>query len=176
MPSASPKEVRDALQLTVDKITGEVGQRNAVIRALALLGYRKAPNTVSGKLDGSSIRLYQWVGTPAGDVILATGPSFLPRILAPGDIGQAQPGVYILAAPDTTKAGARSAEYAEKWQPKVKAVVAVHVPRETVRAVERAVEKVQEAPPPAARKRSGAKDSSAAEKAELSAALKALLG
>lgn len=176
MSTATPKEVRDALQITVDKINGESGQRNAVIRALALLGHRKPPQVVSGRLDGSAIRLYQWHGTPAGDIILATGAAFTPRILSTTDIGQAQPGVYILAAPDSTKAGSRSSEYAEKWRPKVKAVVPAHVPREVVRAVERAVERVQEAPPPATKKRSGGKDKAAAEKAELAAALKTLLG
>lgn len=113
---ASPKEVRDGIQLSIAKMVGEAAQRNAVVRILASLGHKGAPSVSSGKLDGDVLRMYLWRGTPAGDIILATGPAFLPRILAPSEISEAGPGVYVLAAADRTKAGSAVSAYASRYK------------------------------------------------------------
>lgn len=177
MSSASPSEFRQALQINVDKLAGEASQRNHVARALALVGHRAAPKVVAGRMHGSSIRLYLWEGTPAGDIILATGPSFLPKVLAPSDIQQEQPGIYILASPDTTKAAASVAKvgagYKAKVKPEVQRAVRAAPPKtreRAAKAVARVEETVREV------ERPSAASVAEAEKAELMAGLKALLG
>lgn len=112
--TATIKEVRDALQINVDKLKSESAQMHSVIKALAALGYHKAPKIVSGKLDGSTVRVFHWAGTPAGDLLLVTGPAFLPRICGLEDIRETRPGVYILAEPDTTKVASRAEAYASR--------------------------------------------------------------
>lgn len=112
----SPKDIRDGIQLAIGKLVGEAAQRNAVVRILANLGHRSAPSVVSARLDGDVLRMYLWKGSPAGDIILATGPAFLPKILTPSDISEERPGVYVLAGSDKTKAASAVGNYASKYK------------------------------------------------------------
>jgi hypothetical protein len=76
------KDVRDALQIAVSKVQTPAGQANAVIRALSVLRYNKAPKVSDGKLDGDNVRIYEWGSdSPAGRFYLITGAKFLPKIV-----------------------------------------------------------------------------------------------
>lgn len=103
MAAPSSQELREALERALDAIQGEAAQINKVTRTLAELGYRTGPKVLSGSLDGSAVRIAIWPKTPLGDLILATGPSFTPRLFSPADIKERQPGVYVLLQPDTVR-------------------------------------------------------------------------
>ena len=170
--TATPAEVRAALQINAEKCAGEAGQRGSVIRGLAALGYHKPPSVVVGRLEGQTLRLYVWKNTPAGDVILATGPNWNPRVIGPEDIQTQSAGVWILASDDGSKAGARAAVQAERAS--ARHPVAPRMPpakAERVRAAAKpAARVVKHAEPP----RVAA--ATADERAELQTMLKALLG
>lgn len=174
--SVKPHELREAIAGNALKMAGEPGQRGSVIRQLAALGYRRTPTVTEGRLDGSTVRIYMWAGTPAGDLILVTGPSFHPRIIGPEDIQTVSKGIYVLSGPDRTKATSHAAKLAETYRvPKVRVEEAprVRAPAPTVTAtaakkVRTKLARVPEAPP--------APSVEAAEKAELANLLKALLG
>lgn len=178
-PTATPQEIISALQVSIDKINGESGQANLVVRALATFGYRKGPKVVSGRLEGDVIRLYQWSGTPAGDIILATGPAFKGKILTPDQISTAGSGIYVLASPDRGKAEARTGAYTERYQPRK-----APAPRERVAppvVTRTARQRVERAAAPVRQRVTETAGPSAAsvaeaERAELTNALKALLG
>lgn len=178
--AATQRELREAIAGNALKMAGEPGQRGAIIRQLAALGYRRAPTISEGKLDGSSVRIYLWTGTPAGDLILVTGAAFHPRVIGPEDIQTVSKGIYILSGPDRTKASALSAKLAESYRvPKVRVAVEeaprVRAPTPTVtataaRKVRAKLERVP-TPPPAP-----VIDVQAAREAALMAKLQALLG
>lgn len=105
-PTVTPAELRQALQILVDKCAGEAGQRGAVIKALAALGHHSAPKVYAGRMEGGTLRMYEW--SYAGGIILATGPNFAPKVISPSEIKQSQHGVYVLAEPDRSKAGSRA--------------------------------------------------------------------
>jgi hypothetical protein len=167
--SVSAAELRAGLQINVEKLATEAAQRDNVVRSLAALGYRKAPQVLSGKLEGSTIRLYVFKDSPAGDLILAAGPGFIPKILAASDITTERPGVYILADTDRTRAASRAAATGERWKPKADKLPRVARER-MAKTVERVAERIEHAP------RTSGKSLAAAERDELKNALAALLG
>lgn len=96
----------------------EQAQVNGVARVLAAMGYKNAafPEVHQTNVERSTFRIYLWRDSPFGDhLVLATGPSFVPKLALAGDV-QATPGVgfyiHALVAKDArTLAGAgRAAE------------------------------------------------------------------
>lgn len=171
--------IKAELQTAVSGIKTEAGQRAAAIRLLAAHGYHAAPKVTAGRMDGNTLRLYAW--DVDGGIILATGPNFTPKVFSPGDVKSPQPGIYILAAPDKTRAQATAERLAARAAARVVAsketreTVKRALPRErraaakavrTVRATAR--ETVSSIPSPAAIE--------AAERQELAAMLRAILG
>lgn len=105
LATATPDQVFDALALNInDKDVGESTQRNFIVRVLAALGYASAPEILTSMLDGSRVRLYHWKDTPAGDIILVTGPSFRGQLVRPSELVERDDGFYLRATPDTSKA------------------------------------------------------------------------
>lgn len=91
-----------ALQREIATKASESAQINAVVAALAALGYAKAahPEVSQTSVDRSTYRIYLWRDTPFDDhLILATGPSFEPSLLLGASIPKAPtgPGFYIHA-------------------------------------------------------------------------------
>ncbi len=91
-----------ALQREVAGKASESAQINAVVAALAALGYAKAahPEVSQTSVDRSTYRIYLWRDSPFDDhLVLATGPSFEPTLLLGASIPKAPtgPGFYIHA-------------------------------------------------------------------------------
>lgn len=180
MADFNAADFRAALQINVDKLSSESAQVNSVTRALIVAGHRKAPEVVKGLLDGSTCRLFVWRGTPAGDLFLATGPAFNPRIGQLSELAATDDGIYIKAAADHSKARERASRTTERWHPRVPKTPTAK--KRVARAVARAVASMPPVTPskPArvAKTRAPANkpiDTAAAERAELAASLKALL-
>lgn len=164
------KDVRDALQIAVSKVQTPAGQANAVIRALSVLRYNKAPKVSDGKLDGDNVRIYEWGSdSPAGRFYLITGSKFLPKIVEPSEIQVQGPGLYVLAGPTKSGAAKKAEEYAANWHPRVRQAV---TPREK-RAVKTLATETLRSAPAAPAPAGSSKDS---EVAELKSMLAALLG
>lgn len=94
----------------------EQSQVNGVAKVLAAMGYGKAasPEVHQTTVDRSTFRIYLWRNSPFNDhLILATGPSFVPKLSLAADV-KATPGVgfyvHALVAKDTkTLTGAAKA-------------------------------------------------------------------
>ncbi len=91
-----------ALQREVASKASESAQINAVVAALAALGYAGAasPEVSQTSVDRSTYRIYLWRDSPFDDhLVLATGPSFEPTLLLGASIPKAPtgPGFYIHA-------------------------------------------------------------------------------
>lgn len=159
----TPNELRQALQQEVDKAKSSDAQAHLVMRALSALAYRKAPKVTRGTIDGSTILLYVWPDSPMGELILATGPAFLPRILDASEIASPKPGVYVLSEPD------------ERREREGSAYIGRH---KGVVARERVVKPPPppRAPPPARVAPPSANDVALAEREELARGLAALFG
>ncbi len=177
--ATEPQGLKAELQAAVDGIKTEAGQRAAAIRLLATHGHHAPPKVTAGRMDGNTLRLYAW--TVDGGIILATGPNFTPKVFSPGDVQTPQPGIYILAGADKTKAQATAERMAARAAARVVAsketreTVKRALPRErraaakavrTVRATARST--VSSIPSPASIE--------AAERQELAEALRAILG
>lgn len=166
--TATPAELREALGINATKFSSESAQAGSIVRALAALGYRKHPDVQSGKLDGDTCRLYVWKDSPAGDVVLVTGPAFNPLVCDLADLKATEKGVYIRASTDRTKAAGRAAHTADAWKPP-----AIRTPKAkaaVVRAVAKVVTAERPAPPPKVQSQA------AADRDELRSALAAILG
>lgn len=91
-----------ALQAEVAQRASESAQINAVVSALAAMGYANAatPEVSQTSVDRSTYRIYLWRDTPFGDhIVLATGPSFEPSLLMAREIPNTPqtPGFYVHA-------------------------------------------------------------------------------
>lgn len=58
----------------------ESGARSAVQGVLARHGYTKMPKVEQGTYDRATVRIYRWADSPAGDVVMVAGPSFVPEL------------------------------------------------------------------------------------------------
>jgi hypothetical protein len=92
----------NALQAEIAQRASESAQINAVVSALAAMGYANAatPEVSQTSVDRSTYRIYLWRDTPFGDhLVLATGPSFEPSLLLASTIPNAPqtPGFYVHA-------------------------------------------------------------------------------
>lgn len=93
----------------------EAAQRRAIAKFLAEHGYKKMPKVDMTRTDeGVTVRIYTYIGTPAGDFTLITGPSVEAEIHPlnrTGGWSSAEPGVYVKAAPAPERvAGVTKAE------------------------------------------------------------------
>lgn len=189
LTSASKTEVFDAIAANLNDVDiGESSQRNYVIRCLAALGHGRSPNILTGQMEGSRVRLYVWEGSPVGDVVLVTGPSWRGKLIRQTDIkGSPEAGFWMEAMPDTSAAGKHVDAFRDRVTSRVAATAQKAIAREEqkVSAAPRAaqkprapkVEAAEEAVSPARRSAPPPDvDSAAAERAEMKAALKDLFG
>jgi hypothetical protein len=86
----------------------EDAQRAAVIRILAGAGHKRQPEVKQGSDGRGTVRFYCWLDSPAGDVVLVTGPTV---------VGE----VYTVAELDKMPAGAGFVVYAADAELKAKA-------------------------------------------------------
>ena len=85
------------LSAAVADSKSEQSQVNGVVRVLSALGYKGAgsPEVHQTTVDRSTFRVYLWRDSPFGDhLILATGPSFVPKLALASDV-PAEPGVGV---------------------------------------------------------------------------------
>lgn len=146
LPKSAPVEdVIAAIAANInDKPVHEQTAVHYVIRCLASLGNTKSPNTYQGAIEGSKVRIYKWTGTPVGDVVLVTGPSFMPKFVSAAALTRnAGPGdIYTLASPDTSRKSAHAVEYSHQVAAREETRAAAAVAREAAAAA---------SPPPAPR-------------------------
>lgn len=103
--TATREEIIEAIGRNInDQEVHEATARNYVIRCLAALGNRVLPNVVQGKIDGYIVRMYQWLNSPVGNVVLAVGPQYRPKFVDMAKLVRKMEGdqLYVLASPDTT--------------------------------------------------------------------------
>lgn len=182
---APPAEVIAAIGANInDQNVNETAARNYVIRCLAVLGNTRAPEVNQGHVDGSLVRLYTWRGTILGDVILAAGPSFMPKFVAASDLVRSPTGgaVYTLAAQDKTKNAERAADYTQRLAASAGVRAASQVAKEATPPPAAAPRRTATERAPAASQRTAhptpaaAAPDESAEKAELKNFLSNLLG
>ena len=93
------------LSAAVADSKSEQSQVNGVVRVLSALGYKGAgsPEVHQTTVDRSTFRVYLWRDSPFGDhLILATGPSFVPKLALASDV-PAEPGVGVYVRAVVTK-------------------------------------------------------------------------
>lgn len=191
---ASPEAIIAAIGANInDKPVHEETARNYVIRCLAALGSARTPSVYNGAIEGSKVRIYKWEKTPVGDVVLATGPSFMPKFVAASAlVRKAGPGdIYTLATPDTSRTAQRAVEYSQSVAARTESRAAQAVARQTVSHVKETLERttppssraprapreaVSPPPPPPAAAAPPAPSGEAAERAELKNFMASLLG
>ena len=94
---AKPATILRAVREAVSSRKTESAQRAAVVRTLARYGYAGMPEVVQGYMErGAIVRAYLFDGTPAGDLLLVTGPSIEPevKIVKPSDWDETPAGLY----------------------------------------------------------------------------------
>lgn len=178
LASATPAEVFEAIAANInDADVAESTQRNYIIRCLAGLGHGRSPEILTGMMDGSRVRLYVWRETPIGDVVLVSGPSFRGRLARLADLqGGPETGFWFAATSDTSKAGAKVAEYQDRTTARTADAARRAIARDSA-AAERAARPPRERPAPSAPTRFAPPppvDSEADEKAELRAGIDSL--
>lgn len=117
----STASVGDCIKALQDLIqdkpeVSETTGRNFIIRLLARLGCHKTPNVRAGRVDGSTVRVYTWVGSPLGDLFLAGGPQLQLKVGIIQDLAiePTSGGLYALLAPDQTSATKKAGDYASR--------------------------------------------------------------
>lgn len=87
----SKASVFAAVKAAARGVKTETGVRNAIQRALAEHGWRTLPSVERARHpDAGLVRVYLWRGSPAGDVVLISGPSIQHEIRLASDL--ASPG------------------------------------------------------------------------------------
>lgn len=116
LTSAKPGELFAAIAANINDVdVAESTQRNYIIRCLAAIGYGRSPKIMTGQMDGSRVRLYLWEGTPIGDVVLVTGPSWRGKFVHAADVkGTPEDGFWFAASADTSAAGRKVDEARER--------------------------------------------------------------
>lgn len=100
----------------------EAGARTAMAAILAACKCSTVPKVSTGKLDGKTVRFYDYGKVKAFDdhIIMAVGPGYDPVVILGSDIAKSGPGVYIATTPDA-KAQADAEAVAKKASEKVAA-------------------------------------------------------
>jgi hypothetical protein len=101
------------MKKAVERTATTTGQVNEVVRTLAAHGYRKAddPHVEEAYFEkGAKMQFFVWDDTPFGDdVVLATGPSFKPRVALGSQIKPAPGvGIYVQSMIAKLKTGVRA--------------------------------------------------------------------
>lgn len=187
---ASPDAIIAAIGANInDKPIHEETARNYVIRCLAALGSARTPAVFAGAIEGSKVRIYKWEGTPIGDVVLATGPSFMPKFVAAAALTRkAGPGdIYTLATPDTSRKAEQAVAYSASVTARAESRAAQAVVRESAPAAAASAPRAPRAarapsppppspPPVSVAPTPPAPSGEAAERAELKNFMASLLG
>jgi len=107
-----------------DRLKGkaEAGARSAMAAILAACRCSTIPKVSTGKLDGMTVRFYDYGNVKAfGDhIIMAVGPGFDPVVMLGSAIAKSGPGIYIATSPDA-KVQAEAEAAAKKASAKVEA-------------------------------------------------------
>lgn len=64
----------------------EASQRLAVVRILAGAGHKRQPSVRQGSDGHGTVRFYVWEDSPAGDVVLVTGPSVVGEVYTAAEL------------------------------------------------------------------------------------------
>lgn len=128
----SKSDLLREIKRAVEAKKTESSQRLAVVKLLAGAGYRKQPSVKQGSDGKGTVRFYAWMDSPAGDIVLVTGPTVVGEVYTVAELDKmpAGPGFVVYAADadlrDKVKA---DIERAQSGSPKAKAPKAASKPR-----------------------------------------------
>ncbi len=104
---ASKATVLKAIKAAVKEKRTERGETGAIASVLAEHGYYNAPKVQVGKFGrGASVRIYLYSGSPAGNLVLVTGPSVEGEVhlLEELNVTEAPDGFYVESVESSSRA------------------------------------------------------------------------